>query len=52
MALDIAQLIANKYQDKHPKSSPIFRGRSGVYLHFFWLSGYPSAQGPDYQLIL
>jgi transposase-like protein len=35
MAFDIAQLIANKYQDKHLKSSPILRGRSGVYLNFF-----------------
>jgi len=35
MLFDIAQLIANKYQDKHLKSNPILRGRSEVYLNFF-----------------
>ena len=35
MAFDIAQLIANKYQDKHLKSNPILRGRVRRCFDFF-----------------
>ena len=46
---DIAQLIANKYQDKHPRVAQFLEEDLEPILTFFDHPGYPPAQDPDYQ---